>query len=338
MEPSDRKPRLALIGCGKIAAYHAQNLVADGRAEIAVCCDPRRESAAFLRDRLAPGAAIENDELQAFERHQLDGVIICSPTTRHHDQASLALERGLHVLCEKPLASDRAQILDLIERQKRSGRVLSVAHQRRYMAPYATARRELTEHADYYGPLRQIHLFVCERWHQTITGTWRDDPAVGAGYFGDAGIHQIDIIHFLTGLSAERVFAVSDRRSSRVEIVTAVMAEFSGGVGLAAHFVGDANHWREDIHFHCADGDLLLYNELDPKSNSEEVYRTKENKIERITDLEPESSPDANFVDAILGLRPTLSPPQIALPIYDWTQAVLTSAREGRWVNVGPEK
>src|SRR6202043_1178425 len=106
----------------------------------------------------------ETDETRTCGQYQLDGVIICSPTPRHHDQASLALERGLHVLCEKPLASDRTQIVDLIERQKRSGRVLSIAHQRRYMAPYATARRELTEHADFYGPVRQIHLFVCERW------------------------------------------------------------------------------------------------------------------------------------------------------------------------------
>ena len=332
MEPSKRKLRLAMIGCGKIAGLHAQKLAADGRAEIAVCSDPRREGAEALRDSLAPGAAIETDELRAFEQYQLDGVVICSPTTRHHDQASSALERGLHVLCEKPLASDRAQILDLIERQKRSGRVLSVAHQRRYKAPYATAKRELTERADLYGPLRQIHLFVCERWLPTITGTWRDDPAVGAGYFGDAGIHQVDIILFLTGLRVERVFAVSDRRSSRVEIVTSVLAELTGGVGLTAHFVGDANHWREDIHLHGATGDLLLRGRSDLQIN---VFRAQNNHVEQITDLEPESSPDANFIDAILGLRPTLSPPQIALPIYDWTQAVLASAREGRWVQVG---
>jgi predicted dehydrogenase len=334
MEPLERKLRLAMIGCGKIAMLHAQNLIADGRADIAVCCDPRREAAEALRDSMAPGAAIETDEQRAFEQYQLDGVIICSPTTRHHDQASLAMERGLHVLCEKPLASDRAQILDLIERQKRSGCVLSIAHQRRYKAAYATARRELTKRAEFYGSLRQIHLFVCERWLQTIVGTWRDDPAVGAGYFGDAGIHQVDIIHFLTGLSVERVFAVSDRRSSRVEIVTAVLAELTGGVGLTAHFVGDANHWREDIHLHGAMGDLLLRGQSDVRIN---VLRAQNNHVEEISNLEPESSPDANFIDAILGLRPTLSPPQIALPIYDWTQAVLASAREGGWVQVGPQ-
>src|SRR5262249_7079934 len=155
-------------------------------------------------------------------------------------------------------ASNRAEILDLIERGQRSGRVLSISHQRRYRAPYATARRELSERADFYGPVRSIHLFVCERWHQTIVGTWRDDPAVGAGYFGDAGIHQIDIIHFITGLVPERVLAVSDRRGSRVEIVTGALADLTSGVRLVAHFVGDAHHWREDIHFHCANADLLL--------------------------------------------------------------------------------
>ena len=101
---------------------------------------------------------------------------------------------------------------------------------------------------------------------------------------------------------------------------------------VTAHFVGDANHWREDIHFHCATGDLLL---RATGTTNERLSPRKANKIERITDPEPDSSPDANFIDAMLGLRPTLSPPEIALPIYDWTQAVLASAREGRWVQVG---
>ena len=45
MLTTERKLRVAMIGCGQIARLHAQRLAADGRAEITVCCDPRREAA-----------------------------------------------------------------------------------------------------------------------------------------------------------------------------------------------------------------------------------------------------------------------------------------------------
>jgi predicted dehydrogenase len=97
---------------------------------------------------------------------------------------------------------------------------------------------------------------------------------------------------------------------------------------LTAHFVGNAQHWREDIHFHCEKADLLL--------RSEEVYRAQDNHLERITNLEPDSTPDRALIDAIADGTPVVSPPEIALPIHDWTQAVLRSARKQAWVNVGP--
>jgi len=322
-----RKLRLALIGCGVIGRAHAERLAEDPRAELAVCCDPRAESAESLRQALAPLAKVETDAQRAIDAPDLDGVVICSPTLDHHWQSAQALDRGLHVLCEKPLASRREEIVDLIERAKRSRRVMSVSHQRRYLAPYATARRELTENADWYGPIREIHLSVCERWQQTITGTWRDDPGVGAGYFGDAGIHQVDIINYLLGRTPRRVFASSDRRGSRVEITTRVIAELGDDIVMNAHFTGLANHWREDIQIHCARGDLLL--------RSEELYRAKDNVCQRIIDLLPSGSPDESFVNSILDGRPVVSPPEIALPIFDWTQGVLASIRQGGWVELG---
>ena len=156
------------------------------------------------------------------------------------------------MLCEKPLAVSREQILDLVRQQRETGLVLSIAHQRRYWSFYATAQQELATNAAFYGPIQQIHVFNCERWAQGIAGSWRDDPAQNAGYFGDAGIHQIDVVFFITGQRAERLFAVSNRRDKHVEIVTSVFAELSEGTGLVAHNVGDANHYREDIHFHGA--------------------------------------------------------------------------------------
>lgn len=321
--------RIGLIGCGVIGKLHAERLKADPRAEIAVVCDPDLGRAERLRSDLSLSAEVTSDPRAALAAPGLRAAVIASPTLLHYEQVCLAFELGLDVLCEKPLAARREEIVDLIERRDRLGRILSVSYQRRYKSPYRTARRELTERADWYGPLHEIHVFVCERWQQTIHGTWRDDPLVGAGYFGDAGSHQIDVVNFITGQQPAAVLAQSDRCGSRVEIVTRVLARMTGGAGLVAHFVGRANHWSEDIYFHCQQADLLL--------RSEKLLQARQNRVEPVADLLPEHSPNQAFLDSILAGRPTLSPAEAALPMYDWTAAVLKSIGSGDWVAIGGE-
>lgn len=318
--------RVAIVGCGFIARHHCLRLHEDPRATLAAFCDPNAEAANRLREEFAPGAAVFSQAEEALSTPGLAAAVLCSPTQEHHAQASQALDAGLHVLCEKPLVSNRAQILDLIERRDRAGRVLAVAYQRRYKPPYLFARNELSTRANWYGPLQQVHVYVCERWEQTIAGTWRDDPAVAAGYFGDAGSHQIDIVNYITGKRPIAVWAISDRRRSRVEIVTQASARLSNGANLQAHFVGDANHWREDIHFHCRDADLLL--------RSEQVVRCKNNQIEQIDALPTGASPARAFIDCIVEGKPNLAPAEAALPMYDWTEGVLESIRQQSWIEL----
>jgi predicted dehydrogenase len=323
------KLRIGLIGCGTVGCTHAERLRADSRVDLVVCSDPRKEAAYRLRDEYFPQATVETEASRALAGFDLQAAIICSPTTSHYEHCCQAFDLGLDVLCEKPLADRREQIVDLIQRTRQNGRLLMVGYQRRYRAPYVTARRELTERAAWYGPVKQVHVYVCERWQQTIHSTWRDDPRAGAGYFGDAGSHQIDIVNFITGERPAAVFASSDRRGSQVEITTQVMARLTGGAGLFAHFVGDANHWREDIYFHCRDADLLLRNER--------LFCAKDNHVDEILDFVPESSPDTAFVNALLDGTPMVSPPEIALPMHDWTEAVLQSSNLGKWVELQTE-
>ncbi len=327
----DKRPlRLGLIGCGAVGRLHAERLSSDGRAQLALVVDPQHAAALALRNAFAPGADVRTAvDGSVLAEHELDGLVICSPTTSHFEQVVTALNQDIDVLCEKPLCPSRDEIVQLAALARERQRILSVSYQRRYMAAYRTARRELTERADWYGPLREVHVFVCERWQQTIAGTWRDDPALGAGYFGDAGSHQIDIVHFVTGRTARRVCALSEPRESRVEIVTRAFAELAGGVGLVAHFVGDAHHWREEINFHCRDADLLLRSE---KFFAPNLYRAKDNNLEPVTDLVADSNPDRAFLDAILMREPTITPAECALGTHDWTHAVLASARQGGWV------
>lgn len=323
------KIRLAMIGCGLISRRHGDVLRDDERVDWRLTCDPNLEAAdQFAKTYGSELTVRHTDFSQGLQmvRGQLDAVILCSPNAAHYDQTITALGQRLHVLCEKPLAIERGQIVDIIDRTAQAERIVSVAHQRRYKSLYVTARRELHERAELYGPIREVHLFLSENWSQSIVGTWRDDPTQNYGYFGDAGIHLIDAIDFVADLRPQRLYAVSDRRDRRVEIVTRVLAELTGGVGLSAHFVGDAGHMREDLHFHCERADLLI--------RDEKLFRCHAGRCEPITDLVPDANPTTAFLDAISTGRPTASPPEVALPILAWTRAVMNSLERREWVDL----
>jgi predicted dehydrogenase len=317
--------QLALIGCGQIGRLHAERIAADGRAKIAAFCDPLPANARRLQAEFAPEAVVFSDVDELLARRGVDAVVICTPTHQHFDQTRQCRAAGLHVLCEKPLADSRAKIVQLIEETQAGGPRLAVAYQRRGWPVYRTLRREVQSAR--HGPVRSVTAHVAERWQQTIAGTWRNDPAFNpGGYLGDAGSHKIDMVFYVTGLSPKEVFAHSEKRGMNVEIVTTLSARLENNVALGMSFIGDSQHFREDFQVHCEEADLLYRDGL--------LWIARKNNVERFTDLEPETNPNAAFIDLLTGSAPNAAPAAVALPVWDFTQAVLESARSGQLVRL----
>jgi predicted dehydrogenase len=292
---------------------------------IAALFDPDPGAAQSLRNGAAE-AAIVCSSFDALLDAQFDAAVVASPTHLHFDQASELMARGVPVLCEKPLARTRQEILDLIEMSRSSGTVLSVAYQRRTWAAYRTMR-ELVRSGE-YGPVRAVVSHNVEDWQSTIGGTWRDDPHRNPGGFvGDAGSHKIDAVFDVTGLLPTAVFARTDRCGSRVEILASVSALLTDGVPLTMDFVGHAQHFSELLSVHCADADLVL--------RDGEIWRACSGSSERVPISAVDSNPITAFLDSILIGADNFAPPECALPVFDFTQGLLESARLGSSVAVG---
>jgi predicted dehydrogenase len=286
--------------------------------------DASLEAADRLRQEMAPAARAFSDVSELLGRCPAEAVVICTPTLFHYEQIQACRARGLHVLCEKPLADTRERVVRLIE-QSRQGPVLSVSYQRRHEAIYRTLRREVQ--SGRWGPVQSVTTHNAERWQQTIAGTWRDDPRINpGGFLGDAGSHKIDMLHFVTGLAVSEVSAHSDRCGSQVEIVTTVSGRFQGGASLSMNFIGNAQHWREDFQIHCASADLMIRDGC--------LWIGRNNQVERMNRLEPGSSPDIAFLDCITAGAVNYAPADCALPVFDFTHAVLEAARCGGRVSV----
>jgi predicted dehydrogenase len=320
------KLRLALVGCGRIARLHCERVAADSRATIAACFDPVPGAAQALQSSAAPTAVIYSNFESLIDRAEFNAAIIASPTHLHFEQATALLSRGVPVLCEKPLARTREEIIELVALSGRSRVLLAVAYQRRMWAVYRALRGLVR--SGQFGPVRAVLSHNVENWQSTIGGTWRDDPRVNpGGFIGDAGSHKIDVVFFATGLEPTEVFARADRCGSHVEITASVSAMLSGNVLLTMDFVGNGQYLGEILAIHCERADFMV--------RDGELWRTRDGRHERLPVLEADSSPVTAFLDTILHGADNFAPPECALPVFDFTQGLLASARDGCRVSLG---
>ncbi len=320
--------RIAILGCGRMGRHHSEQLRADGRASVTALYDAHRAAAVDLQQTLGAEARIYDHFADLISCTNVDAAIICTPTAEHFSQAIACLKKGWHVLCEKPLASNREQILALIAAGKAAAernQAFSLGYQRRHTALYRTLRREVR--SGHWGPIQAIHSHNVENWQPTIAGTWRDDPQQNpGGFLTDAGSHKLDQLFYVTGLQPREVFARSQTWGSHVEIVTSASALFENDVTATIDFVGHAQYLGEDLTIHCERADLMI--------RHGELWIGRYGKMDHMPVDEPDSNPVASLLDTILNGAEDRSPPSAALPVFDLTQAMLQSSRTNTPVTV----
>jgi predicted dehydrogenase len=191
---------LALVGCGAFARlYHVPVLASDPRVRLAAICEPApdaavRELAARTGARLT--ASLDDAWTAA------DAVVISTPHTLHAEHARAAVERGKHVLIDKPFVLRSAEARELAELAAARGRVAAVAFNRRF-DPACRRARDLVA----AGALGRPCLVETLQLGYDTKG-WVDDPALGGGGpFVGRGAHMADLVPWLTGLRPRRVRA-----------------------------------------------------------------------------------------------------------------------------------
>jgi predicted dehydrogenase len=153
---SDHKLRVGVIGIGGFASIvHVPNLRKTGRAEIAAICRRNPKRLAGLKEELGVERAY-TDWRQMLADVELEAVIVSTPHNAHTAPTLAALERGLHVLVEKPMALTSEDARAMVTAAEREERVLTVGCSSRGDSIWRTARRKLQE--GLIGTLRQISV------------------------------------------------------------------------------------------------------------------------------------------------------------------------------------
>ena len=251
-----RKVRVALIGCGgNMRNAHIPRLQADGAVEIAAVADTAEEPARMLMEKWGGETAYYADYRRMIRAEDFDAVLISSPHSTHYAQVRYALERGLHVLVEKPLTTMSRHARALVDLAKKRRRFLVVSYQRNFYPPHVYARELVQKGA--LGKIGGGVAYVTQRWGGSLG--WRMMPELsGGGMFMDTGSHLVSSVLWITGLEPVEVSAFMDNRGKKVDIDAVVNARFKGGALGSMNFIGSASRHDERLAIHGDKGTLVF--------------------------------------------------------------------------------
>jgi predicted dehydrogenase len=187
-------PRLGFLGVGWIGRNRMEALARDGLARVAAVADPQAE-ALVAAVEVAP-AAERAESLEELLEHDLDGVVIATPSALHAEQAVAALERGLAVFCQKPLARDAEETRRVLEAAREADRRLAVDLSYRHVEALRAAHRQVAG-----GAIGEVHT-IDLAFHNAYgpDKPWFTDPELaGGGCLIDLGTHLVDLALWLSG-------------------------------------------------------------------------------------------------------------------------------------------
>lgn len=280
----------------------------------------------------------------------VDAVTICTPNKFHADMTIAALDAGVHVLCEKPMAITTAEAEAMVEAAKRAGKVLAIAYHYRHMKESQAAKHAI-DTGEVGEPL-VTRVQALRRRKVPGWGVFTNKELQGGGSLIDYGCHLLDLSLWLTG-NPEPVEVVGktynrlskqpnqvnewgtfDHETFDVDDHVTSYITFANGSSLlfecswAANIKEDVSH----VSLSGTDGGLNVF--------PYELYQTKGNALvtlqadQIIAEDLPDISQAVNFVDTCLGEAELIVKPEEALQVTKIIEAIYESSETGKSVQI----
>ncbi len=190
--------RAAVIGVGAMGKHHARVYNDLENVELVAVADPDEGRRLALARRYKVTAYADHEDLLKQER--VDVVSVAVPTVLHREVARSVIQRGVHLLIEKPIASTVQEAQEVIDQAARAGVTLAVGHIERFNPAVTELKRRLAD-GD-LGRIFQIHARRLSPFPHYV----RD-----VGVVIDLATHELDIMRYLVGNEVERVYAETGR-------------------------------------------------------------------------------------------------------------------------------
>src|ERR1700682_4719361 len=211
--------RAAGSGVGSMGQHHARIYNEMDDVELVAIADPSEAR----RDRAARRFKVPTypSHIELFESEQLDIVSVTVPTMLHHSVALCAIEHGVNLLVEKPIAGTVEQAEDIIRQAGACGLTLTVGHIERFNPAIVELKRRLMD--EELGRIFQMQARRLSPFPSYV---------LDVGVVLDLATHELDIMRYLLDCEASRLFAEVGRNvHARHEDMLSAVLRFTSGVG-----------------------------------------------------------------------------------------------------------
>ena len=190
--------KVGVIGCGTIAnAAHIPSYMKNADVEIKYFCDIIPERAQAAVEKYGCGVAVTNYH-DVINDPEIDAISVCTPNRMHPVITIDALRAGKNVLCEKPAARTYAEVEQMVQAQRETGKILVIGVVNRFNDSVRKIKQYIDE-----GRLGTVHhVYVSFRQHRSIPGlggAFTTKEIAGGGVLIDWGVHYLDIVMYCCG-------------------------------------------------------------------------------------------------------------------------------------------
>lgn len=258
------KFKVGIIGCGKIFPMHAVSVSKQLNAELTAVCDNKPEISEAAAKRY--GCKAYTDYKQMVECESLDAVHICTPHYLHKEMAVYALNQGVNVLTEKPMAITYEDAVEMCHAARENNCALMVSFQNRFN-PGSLLIKNTLESGELGAILSAKAMVTWNRSdeyysHSDWKGTWDKE---GGGVIIDQAIHTLDLMNWFIGSDIEEIDSrIANRAHHLIKVEDCADGVISYKNGVKASFFA-INYYTYDapveIELHCQMGIAKLCGE-----------------------------------------------------------------------------
>jgi scyllo-inositol 2-dehydrogenase (NADP+) len=218
---------VAVVGLGKMGLSHLSLIKTHPEVRLVGVCDATK----YVLDVLAKytGIAVFTDFPTMLDQAKPAAVIIATPTHLHASMVRQALERGIHVFCEKPLFTDPAESAALTELAAERNLVTQVGYHNRFVASFREVHRLLGLRS-----IGTVHTALAEAYGPVVLKpagrTWRSQRTSGGGSLYDYAAHPLNLLTWYLGeplgVSGSRLITIF---SAQIDDATAATLHYPAG-------------------------------------------------------------------------------------------------------------
>jgi len=226
---SDRKIRVAVVGCGRISKNHFGSIEKHAEAlELAAICDNNPDCLEKHKKIFDVPGYLDFGEM--LNEEQLDIVVLCTPSGLHSGQARLAASKGVHVMTEKPMATRWQDGVWMVRACDDAGVRLFVVKQNRRNSTLQLLKRAVKERR--FGKIHMVHLNVFwtrpQEYYDQGNG-WRGTWEFDGGALMNQASHYVDLLDWLIGPVEQVQAFTSTTRDIEVEDTAVLNIKWRNG-------------------------------------------------------------------------------------------------------------